>query len=116
LRQQTFIQRIIAFALLIVFSISAAPKAYFHDLIADHKDGIACCHSQTTSTCVHSQPFNCHFDELVVTASFLMEAVQFSFLSPIEFSAENDHYKSFYTFSSLFQKTGRGPPMAQLIF
>ncbi|HEU4634236.1 MAG TPA: hypothetical protein VFS22_09640 [Flavisolibacter sp.] len=110
MRQQISIQKIIAFVLLVVFSISVAPKAYFHDAIAHHKDVVVCHHPEGLSACVHSQPFHCHFDDLVVTAPFLIQAVPHSFFVEINYLDKQDQYNTSYTFSSLYQKAGRGPP------
>ena len=112
LRQQTPIQKLIAFVLLVVFTISIAPKLYFHDVIAHHRDTVVCHHSENTSSCVHSQPFHCHFDDLVVTAPFLTEAGQFSFLIAIKYLNKQPLFNPFYTSLSFSPKAGRGPPVA----
>jgi hypothetical protein len=110
IRHQT-IKKSIAFLLLVVFAISAAPKAYFHDLFADHKDGSTCQLRHNTAV-LHHQGFNCHFDDLVVSSFFLSNSDQI-------IPAANDFFaKKFNCFySPVFQsfiqhKENRGPPSA----
>jgi hypothetical protein len=112
LKQQAYIQKFIAFTLLIVFSISIAPKAYFHEVIADHKDVLVCHHPEAGSSCAHSQPLNCHFDDLVVTAAFLIEKFQNSLNFPNRYLDKQDSYKLSYHQHPFFHKTSRGPPVA----
>ena len=65
-----YIQKLPAGFLLLVFLISTAPRTYFHDLFANHKDQAACSLSHKAAV-VHKLAINCHFDDLVVTAPFL---------------------------------------------
>jgi hypothetical protein len=99
----------LALALLFVFAVSVVPKTYFHDLIADHKDILTCDHSCGTSSHLHPQRFNCHFDDLVVTAPYVFQSCE------ILFSVNNLHeLNSAYPPSLLkyeiFYKETRGPP------
>jgi hypothetical protein len=112
LKQQTLIQKIIAFVLLIVFAVSITPKTYFHDAIAHHKDVVSCHHPEPGSSCVHNQPFNCHFDDLVVRAPFVIESDQFAIIFPIEYVNKQDAYLSSCSQSSASEKANRGPPVA----
>jgi len=57
--------------MLLLFLIGIAPKAYFHDLVADHQDTASCETHHSTAT-LHTQTFSCHFDDLVVHAPFLL--------------------------------------------
>jgi hypothetical protein len=61
--------------LLLVFAISAAPRAYFHDLLAGHKDFSTCRQVHKTPV-LHTEGYNCHFDDVVVTAPFVLQPVQ----------------------------------------
>lgn len=66
-----YIQKLLAGFLLLVFLISTAPRSYFHDLIANHKDQASCSLSHKAAV-VHKMATNCHFDDLVVTAPFVL--------------------------------------------
>lgn len=59
--------------LLLIFSISVAPKAYFHDLIAHHKD-YSNCNDFHKNSVLHKEGYNCHFDDLVVSTPFTVPA------------------------------------------
>jgi hypothetical protein len=48
--------------------ISVAPKSFFHDLIANHKDDFSCAHKNTT--CLHELKKNCHFNDWVVNGPY----------------------------------------------
>jgi len=110
LKQRSSIQKFIAFLLLLVFAVSTAPKAYFHDLLANHKDVAFCHHPPTTSDCVHKQGYNCHFDDLVVSAPFLSLTEQPVVL--INFYFEKKQPAFYYSFPQSFlqHKENRGPP------
>lgn len=110
MKQQTFIQKIIAFVLLVVFAVSITPKAYFHDAIAHHKDVVSCHHPEPGSSCVHSQPFNCHFDDLVVRAPFFIENDEFTIILLTRYVDKQDAYQLSWSQSSASQKANRGPP------
>ena len=113
MKQQKFIQKFLALVLLMVFSVSATPKAYFHELFAHHKDdAVVCHHPEPGSFCVHSQPINCHFNDLVVTAPFLIQKEQYSFDLARVYFPKNDEYKSVFVPSYFSCKTGRAPPVA----
>jgi hypothetical protein len=112
LKQQTFIQKFLAFVLLSVFAISVAPKAYFHNLVANHKDDVVttCTHPPTSAPCAHKEGFNCHFDDLVVTAPFLFQKTQYSFCILFAYANKQTAYYSSYSPYSFSHTTGRGPP------
>jgi hypothetical protein len=111
LKQQIFIQKFLAFVLLSVFAISVAPKAYFHDLVANHKDDVVTCtHPPTSAPCAHKEGFNCHFDDLVVTAPFLFQKTQVSFCTLLVNADRQTAYHSSYSPYSFSHTTGRGPP------
>lgn len=96
--------------MLVVFAISVAPKSYFHELLANHKDIIGCTHAPGSAPCAHQQPFNCHFDDLVVTAPFLFATMGFYATKPIEQISDHVFYSSHLTSFVLLHKAGRGPP------
>jgi hypothetical protein len=109
LRYQPTIQKFTAIFLLLVFFISSAPKAYFHDLVADHKD-FSDCQQPHHTTVLHQQGMNCHFDDLVVTSPFVSLIEQ-----PIPslnsyFEKRQSAFYSFLLPSFLQHKENRGPP------
>ncbi|MGN6165060.1 MAG: hypothetical protein ACTHOF_11035 [Flavisolibacter sp.] len=111
MKQQAFIQKLLAFILLVVFAISTAPKAYFHDLVANHKDDIVnCTHLPTSAPCAHKQGFNCHFDDLVVTVPFLFQKTQISFCALLANADKQTVYLSSFSPYFFSHSTGRGPP------
>lgn len=111
LRYHRSIQKFLAALLLSVVCLGMAPKAWFHELVAGHKDGIICEQSHNTAV-LHQQGFNCHFDDLVVASPFLM-AMQYESACTAEFG-ERIFSCSFCTSSQTFfqSKEGRGPPAA----
>jgi len=109
LRYKPTIQKFAALFLLLVFFISSAPKAYFHDLVADHKD-FSDCQQPHHSTVLHQQGLNCHFDDLVVTSPFvtLIEQPVPSF--DFYFEKKQPAFYSLLLSSALQHKENRGPP------
>lgn len=99
-----------AWVMLLVFAISVMPKTYFHELLAGHKDG-GCVHPPTKAPCAHQQAFNCHFDDLVVTAPFLKETPVITSFTKTETSLPDAHYPSWFAEGGIFHTTGRGPPV-----
>ena len=109
-KQKKTIQKRIAFLLLLVFMVSAAPKTYFHDVIANHKDVSYCTHLNETSACVHLKGFNCHFDNLVVTAPYVVQSNPFSLIVPVRYIHLNTRYSFSYHSCFLSSADSRGPP------
>jgi hypothetical protein len=103
------IKKHIAVLLLLVFAVGIAPKAYFHDLLANHKDGSSCKLTHRSAT-IHRQSFNCHFDDLVVSAPFVFQADQA--ITPLHDFYVKQFGKIYAsTFQSFIQHEGnRGPP------
>jgi hypothetical protein len=91
--------------------VSAMPKAFIHDLVAQHKDTISCTHGPVKTNCMHIQGINCHFDELVVTIPFIYEKCE-TVVIPYQ-----GHIRSYHSFQSSFIETpflsdaGRSPPV-----
>jgi hypothetical protein len=109
LRYKLTIQKFAALFLLLVFFISSAPKAYFHDLVADHKD-FSDCQQPHHSTVLHQQGLNCHFDDLVVTSAFVLLVEQQVSLLDLCFEKKQRAYHSLLLSSALQHKENRGPP------
>ena len=111
MRQIPVIRKTIAAILLLVFSIAGAPKAYFHDLVADHADAPSCDQLHTTSV-LHKSAFDCDCDDLVVTTPFVVQSQVFSIRS---FDFLTQHFVADYHSPStpFVQYTdSRGPPAA----
>jgi hypothetical protein len=109
LKRKTAIQKTLAIVIIMVFAVSIAPKAWFHDLVADHQD-LPDCRQTHHSKVLHHQGFNCHFDDVVVTAPFVATGEQ-----PIVFIVIPPHKEETLTYTSPLQslsqaKEGRGPP------
>jgi hypothetical protein len=94
-----------------VFLISIAPKTYFHDLLANHKDFPACTQVHKTAV-LHSHGFNCHFDDLVVSAPFLLQIEQPIAFDNFYFEKKQSSFYSSFPQSFLQHKEKRGPPSA----
>jgi hypothetical protein len=109
LKQKQIIQKTIAIFLALVFFISAAPKTYFHDLVADHKD-FSDCRQPHHSTVLHEEGINCHFDDLVVSAPFLLLTEQPEALINFYFSKTKPVFYSCSLSYCLQYKESRGPP------
>jgi hypothetical protein len=111
LKTKTTIQKSAAIFLMLIFLISIAPKAYFHDLLANHKDFPACTQVHKTAV-LHSHGFNCHFDDLVVSAPFLLLAEQPIVFINFHFDKKQPSFYSSFLQSFLLHKENRGPPSA----
>ena len=73
LDNQETIRKFLAFVLLLVFTFSATPKKYLHDLVADHTDLPAAQLDQQTKVIVKAG-FNCQCEDLVVSTPFIEAA------------------------------------------
>ena len=93
-----------------VLIFASAPKAYFHDLLADHKDVVTCCHPETASPCVHQEAFNCHYDHVVVTAPFLFQKNGFTLTKPVLHATESVAFIAKGAASATAHIKGRAPP------
>jgi hypothetical protein len=97
--------------LMLVFFISIAPKTYFHELVAHHKD-FSDCHQLHHSTVLHQQGINCHFDDLVVSSPFF-SAGEFPTVIVHTYFEKRQFVVPFLSLSSFSQhKENRGPPLA----
>lgn len=112
LERNKIIQKFIAAFLLLIFSISAAPKIYFHDLIADHKD-YSGCNDFHKNLVLHKEGYNCHFDDLVVSSPFIIQAEKV--ITPVSVYFDKPPVSLHSYFHSAFAKQldNRGPPPFQ---
>jgi hypothetical protein len=111
-KQNPTIRRITALFLLLVFLVSAAPKAYFHDLVADHKDVVTTCHHANPATaCVHQSAINCHFDQLVVSSFYFFSFQSFSAVAPELTEVPFSCPPAFHLVKTFHSRESRGPPV-----
>jgi hypothetical protein len=110
LRQNSHIQKFIAVALLLVFTVSIAPRSFFHDLVANHTDTPGCSIDHKVSA-VHKQGIHCHFDDLVVSVPFVLQSESASAPFVLHFVQTNDSYSDSYLSYFLLHKENRGPPV-----
>ncbi|HWJ25628.1 MAG TPA: hypothetical protein VNS32_03740 [Flavisolibacter sp.] len=111
LRKNNTIRKLLAIILLMLFAISAVPKAYFHDLIADHKD-VSFCSEVHKTPCAHKQGYNCHFDDLVVHQPFLLPDDQPVARLRVFSSLDLPQLYTSSTQAFFFHTESRGPPQA----
>jgi len=104
------IQKVIACFLLVVFAISAAPKAYFHDAFANHQDTYQACTDKLKDAHFHPRGINCHFDQLVVSCLFHFAGESFNHLAIRFFNSNQPHQLAVHSFQPVFSKVNRGPP------
>jgi hypothetical protein len=109
LRRETTIKKISAIFLLLVFAVSTAPKIYFHDLIADHKD-FSTCHEVHKLPVLHQEGYNCHFDDLVVTAPYVLLTEQPVVFTNFYFEKKRPSFCSSFLLPFFQHKENRGPP------
>jgi hypothetical protein len=113
LRNYTAIQKRIAIIFLVLYTICIAPKAFFHDVLAHHKDAPVCTHPFGASVCLHQQGFNCHFDNLVVTALYLYDGKAVVLTGPEHIAQQVSLYlpSSYSCYAA--QSESRGPPAVE---
>ena len=108
MRGQITIQRVLAFAMLLIFMFSITPKKYLHDLVADHTDfyGLSLKGKATLS----QSGLNCHAEDLVVSTPFIESTgcPDFS-IKPLYKDSHATDLLFQYT-QSLTAKDSRGPP------
>jgi hypothetical protein len=115
LMQHSTIRRVISFFLLIVLAISVVPKAYFHDVIANHTDTVQVCSDNTRSVHLHQNGINCHFDQLVVTSlyHYSVDPIAEAYIS--RFISFHSGPEPIYFLQPSFARESRGPPSPFMI-
>jgi len=109
LKSRTPIQKTLAIFLILVFALGTAPKSWFHDLVADHKDQPVC--SQVHhSKVLHQKAPNCHFDDLVVTTPFLSVSDLPTLSTRVRYIKMETVFYSSPLQSFSLHKENRGPP------
>jgi hypothetical protein len=112
LRQNTTIKKLISFSLLVVFAVSTAPKAYFHDVFADHKDSAEACTDHTKTAHLHQNGINCHFDQLVVSSLYHFSLASIPEVNKRFLGAPHEEIQIFYHSGPFNSQESRGPPSA----
>lgn len=111
MRNTDLIQKRLALFLLVVFALSATPKIFFHELLANHKDGLVCNKQDKSKPCLHRQAYHCQFDDLVVTAPYLSAVPAISLNNPT-FVTQHEACVLPQTIAApLRHVDSRGPPM-----
>jgi hypothetical protein len=110
LKQTTTIQKARAVFLILILLIGIAPKSFFHDIVAHHRD-VSTCKEVHKTAVFHQQGYNCHFDDLVVTTPFLFVSTQLVF-KLFHFEKKQEALYSFHLPLFSQHKENRGPPTA----
>ena len=110
------IQKRIALFLLVVFALSATPKAFFHDVLAKHSDGIVCTETDKSSPHFHHPAFHCSFDDLVVTSPFVSLSIDEAPEHAAVYAVAATGFTAFIPSSPFLHKESRGPPLTWFPF
>lgn len=104
------IQKGLALFLWVVFALSITPKPFFHDVLADHKDEQVCRDKDKSSPHFHKPASHCSFDDLVVSAPFLIVPQAFA-PEPLQRAGHFSELIPSFVCSLACQATeSRGPP------
>ncbi len=109
LRQKPIIQKILASLLLVLFTISFIPKSYFHNVIAHHTDSATCAYS-VEKLCIHQKGFSCSFNDLAVTAPYVLLSSSVNLLQPYLHPTYTGWYCIYILHQAFFSTESRGPP------
>jgi hypothetical protein len=95
--------------LMFVLLIGMAPKTWFHDLVARHKD-VSSCREKHTTTVLHNNSYHCHFNDLVVSVPFIKFSSPLQFSSPSGFVEYRTELYSIILTGYSQHPENRGPP------
>jgi hypothetical protein len=104
------IKKSIAALLLLVFTISIAPKVFFHAALAGHTD-LPACTDGASGAHLHEERPNCHFDDLVVSSPFARVITSLEVAGYFCFAQYLDRFTFNYLPSIQLQRESRGPPL-----
>jgi hypothetical protein len=93
--------------MLVIFTFSITPKTFWHKCLADHGENASVIDDKTT---VHKTNFDCHCDELVITAAFTQPAIEVQISSPRNYKEFNLVPCHLYLPTTRLSKDLRGPP------
>lgn len=110
LTQKSTIQKFITGFLLVVFTVSIAPKDLFHHAFAGHNDWEGFCSDDLKSPHLHQSGTDCDFDDLVVTALYHFSIDSFSAVSFQHYQERHPHLEASCLLQTFPLKENRGPP------
>lgn len=110
LKQSVTIRKFISLFLFVVFAISVAPKAYFHDAFANHKDSGQVCTDNNKAAHLHQSGINCGFDQLVVSCLYYFEVEPATDIPVSFFCTPHQRIGTIFFFQPSFSSESRGPP------
>ncbi len=111
LKHQRIIQKMIAACLMLVLATGVAPKAFLHDVFADHHDTPGCTIDHDTDV-LHNVQVHCDLDDLVVPASYVPQQVSSPGVPFLYLPSGSPELKNHYTTVFLQSCLSRGPPSA----
>ncbi|HEX8356677.1 MAG TPA: hypothetical protein VF610_04665, partial [Segetibacter sp.] len=110
LQLKTNIRKVVALLLLGCFVFSNTPKTFLHQVFAGHTDYIVVC--EHSEACIHQDDVDCHFDDLVVNASYVLTAATLPPLVEKTFQLSTPHFYASVYKPSWFQfRDYTGPPL-----
>jgi len=65
--------KVIAFLLLLLFTISSVPKMYFHAAMVHHRDMGSCNYPDKAVAHIHTDGYNCDVDQQAITIPFVAD-------------------------------------------
>lgn len=111
LRSHQTIQKFTAALLLLVFSLSATPKKFFHTAFANHKDRTAkASHTDNKTPQISIATINCQCDNLVATSTFTNTSETPQLVVPVAFVLSEQKSICNLVISKHYHFELRGPP------
>ncbi|MFT3948165.1 MAG: hypothetical protein QM763_14440 [Agriterribacter sp.] len=95
--------------MLLLFTFSITSKRFLHDLVADHKDTIAC-HDNLTAHHIHSAGFYCTCDDLVAESVYMSGDNTIELSVPAMFIEKQPAFVGNYHYVAALFSELRGPP------
>ncbi|HVG11525.1 MAG TPA: hypothetical protein VM843_00920 [Flavisolibacter sp.] len=108
MRRSTIIQKPLAVVALLLLLLSAAPKKFLHDLVANHQDFYSALPGDEPG--VSNTGFDCHIHDLVVSTPFLITNFSSSVATSAQYASHTATGYDFYFVHTSSTKDSRGPP------
>ena len=109
MKRQPLHIRLTALLLLAVFTLGSAPKSWFHDLLATHRDMVPCTTVHHKAV-MHQQGFSCHCQDLVVTSHFILWPDVIPVMVPVPRLQQKSSLLQQVFAGAPFHSNYRGPP------
>jgi len=109
--RQPHIQKLLSGVMLLLFAFSITSKRFLHDLVADHKDTIAC-QDNLSAHHIHAAGFYCSCDDLVAESVYMSGGNAIELTVPAVFIEKTPAFSGNYHYISSFFSDLRGPPAA----